>query len=405
MNHGMSVDGKDDAQRPWRPNAADWRGLIVICSGMSWDGPWMSHKHIAMQLSQHAPVLFVDPPTSVLRTAQAEGLRSTLRKPRLVQVGPQIARLTPLATPGVSRPGLRELAQLTTRRAVGRAANRLGGDVRAVIVGSFDNLFGAAGEDLRVMYGTDDFVAGGALMDLPSDWLTKQESAQLNRANRIIAVSEGLVNRWSAMGHAVTFVPNGCDAERYVDVESAPLPDDVRLPPPIAGIVGHLSERLDIDYLEAIAGTGHSVLLVGPRQESFEPDRMTRLLARENVQWVGPKPFEAMPSYLHAMKVGLTPYANSSFNRASFPLKTLEYIAAGRPVVSTDLPASRWLATDLISIAVTPGEFAAATVKALNADETDDLVIQRREFAAQHSWQARVRDYFLPLLGLTEPMP
>ena len=52
------------------------------------------------------------------------------------------------------------------------------------------------------------------------------------------------------------------------------------------------------------------------------------------------------------------PYRDTPFNRGSFPLKTLEYLAAGRAVVATDLPAIRWLNTDLISVATTPAAFA-----------------------------------------------
>ena len=64
-----------------------------------------------------------------------------------------------------------------------------------------------------------------------------------------------------------------------------------------------------------------------------------------------PRQFQELPSYLRVIDVGLTPYSQSDFNRASFPLKTLEYLAAGRPVVASDLPANRWLDTSHVSIA------------------------------------------------------
>jgi len=56
------------------------------------------------------------------------------------------------------------------------------------------------------------------------------------------------------------------------------------------------------------------------------------------VRWVGPQPYGALPGYLRLMDVGVVPYRDSAFNRGSFPLKTLEYLAAGRGVVATD----RW---------------------------------------------------------------
>lgn len=377
--------------------AGDWSGLIVVCSGMPWDGPTMSDKQVATRLTDYAPVLFVDPPLSLLRM-----LRNRSGGRGLTRLGPRLVKLTPVVNPGVSRPGLRTLARFLTRRAVGRAARRLGGDTQAVMVASLDNLFGACHERVRLVYGTDDFAAAGELMGLSTSWLLAQEQAQLARANELVAISEPLAERWRELGYSATVIPNGCDVALYADVASVAPAADITLPAPIAGVIGHLSERLDMDYLEAVAATGHSLLLVGPRSHSFEPARMTALIERPNVQWVGAKPAADLPSYLTAMRVGLTPYADSTFNRASFPLKTLEYLAAGRAAVSTDLPASRWLDTDLVDIAGTPAEFARITVERLTQpDSESNLAARRRRFAEQHSWERRVQE-FLPLLGIVD---
>jgi teichuronic acid biosynthesis glycosyltransferase TuaH len=169
------------------------------------------------------------------------------------------------------------------------------------------------------------------------------------------------------------------------------LPSDVALPHPVVGFVGLLSNRIDLALLEGIAARGHSLLLVGPRQHTFELDRIGRLLERPNVAWTGLRPYEQLPSYLRAMDVGIVPYTDSEFNRASFPLKTLEYLAAGRPVVATQLPAIEWLDTDLVRIAVEPVEFADAVDAAIAEGNGPDRVAARRGFAAEHSWEYRVR--------------
>ena len=65
------------------------------------------------------------------------------------------------------------------------------------------------------------------------------------------------------------------------------------------------------------------------------------------------------PPYLAAIDVGITPYQNSPFNYALFPIKTLEYLSAGLLVVSTDLPGSRWLRDDLASTDPEPGQLLA----------------------------------------------
>jgi teichuronic acid biosynthesis glycosyltransferase TuaH len=281
-----------------------------------------------------------------------------------------------------------------------RAARALGGDVHAVIVGSLDDQFDIVGERLSVLWGTDDFAAAGSLMGLSPQWLREREQRQLEKADVVTAVSEPLAQRWRAMGKDVTVIANGVDTAQYVRCDQAPLPADVGLRPPIVSFIGHLSDRIDIAILEAIAHRGHSLLLVGPRQLTFELERLQALLALPNVQWVGPKPFEQLPSYLRITAVGITPYADTPFNRASFPLKTLEYLAAGRPTVSTDLPSARALSTDLVTIADSPESFAAATSRLLAQGSSERFIADARTFAAAHDWDARAAD-MAKLLGLT----
>src|SRR5690606_6629764 len=118
-----------------------------------------------------------------------------------------------------------------------------------------------------------------------------------------------------------------------------------------------------------------------------------------NVSHLGPRPFEDLLPYLKKIDVGIVPYADTAFNLGSFPMKTLEYLAAGRPVVATPLPAVRSLGTDLVSTAEAPREFAAAARGQAHLARAPDLVAARRELAARNSWAARAQQ-LAALLGL-----
>jgi len=126
---------------------------------------------------------------------------------------------------------------------------------------------------------------------------------------------------------------------------------------------------------------------------------MASLLARPNVRWVGAKPFDQLASYLRLIDVGLVPYTGSAFNRGSFPLKTLEYLAAGRAVVATDLPAIRWLSTDLIRIAAGPVPFADQVGCLLDEPRTPAVLAGRQAFAARHSWALRAAEIHAAIAG------
>jgi teichuronic acid biosynthesis glycosyltransferase TuaH len=186
-----------------------------------------------------------------------------------------------------------------------------------------------------------------------------------------------------------------------------------------------LSERIDLDLLYAIVDAGFSLLVVGPRDPRWEARRFAALIDRPRVHYTGPVPAEQIPSYLALIDIGVTPYRDSAFNRASFPLKTLEYLGAGRPAVSTDLPAARWLRDDLtrsdqaqfadqiFALAKSPVEFIAAICRMAG----DPLNLVRagrgssptavapsiadkcRRFAERHSWSRRA-DAFAAAIGL-----
>jgi teichuronic acid biosynthesis glycosyltransferase TuaH len=374
----------------------DWQGLIVICAGTAWGRGWYpSEKHMAKHLSRWAPVLYVDPPQSPLARGR-DGDRTDVG---LRIVGPRLAVLTPRALPGQSRPVIRGTTAALTRRAVTRALRSLGVTrARGMVVANHTDMFEAVDAELRVVYATDDFVAGADLLGLDERYLVAEKRGQAAHADRIIVVSDQLGERWRGLGHNPVLIPNGCDTERFSSTDQASWPDDVDLPAPRAGVFGHLSHRIDLTLLEAVAARGISLLLVGTVQPSFS---LGSLLANRNVRYLGPKPFEMMPSYLRVIDVGLTPYADIEFNRASFPLKTLEYLAAGRASVSTDLPAVRWLGTDLVSTATGPEAFADAVAREINRPRTPELVARRRAFARQHSWTTRA-EQFAAVLGLAE---
>jgi len=367
--------------------------------GNPWDGNRFGQHHVAARLAERVPVLWVDPQISYLTPLNDAGAARTLREDRLRVVAPNILRLSPVTVPGVTRPVLREVALRQARRAVRRAVEQVGARVHSTVVATLNDMLDVVPSAQRVFYGTDDFAAGGELMGTDPAWLARIERRQLAKADVVVAVSPALQEKWSAQRPDVQLIPNGCDAEHFAGADEAPLPADVRLPGPIAGFVGHMSERIDLELLEAVAASGVSLLLVGPRQPTFEIAKLDALLARANVQWVGSKPFDELPSYLRAIDVGLTPYRRSAFNHASFPLKTLEYLAAGRAAVVSDLPAHRWLDTPHVSIARTPLEFTDRTRALLAGARRPEDVQARRALAARHSWEARTAE-LCRLLGL-----
>ena len=379
----------------------DWKGLVVFFAGTAWDGNRFPDQHIAGRLTRWAPVLYVDPPLS----AVSRGTPLTFTRPGIARqlrlVDDRLARFTPVVLPPKGRGPMRRVTERTVRLLTRRALRLLDPepDVAVAVAATPASVLGHSGERLQVLYATDDFRVGGALMGIPDRWLERQEREGLFQADVVVCVSDHLAGELAGRGARRTVViENGVDDALFARSDEAPLPDDVPLAAPVAGFVGHLSDRIDLPMLEATAATGCSLLLVGPRQGTFEIARMEALLRRPNVCWVGAKPFEALPSYLRLIDVGLLPYTTSEFNRASFPLKVLEYLAAGRPAVCSDLPAVRTLGP-VVTVASTPDAFAGAVTRELARPRDEAAVAERRAAARARSWD-RAAERFATVLGL-----
>ena len=372
-------------------------GLIVLCAANNYDSVKVADHHFAERLARLAQVLYVDPPLSRLTPRNEPRLAAALAGPRLRREAAGFWRLTPVVAPFPMRRGMRTVTEFMVRRLLARAVASIGIEVRAVVSAwpSLD-IFGACGESLRVWWAQDDFAAGAELMHLRADAVAAGERARAADADLVVAANPEVASRWERGGHDVELIPYGSDPETFAGVEDALPATAVHLSKPIAVLVGQLYKRVDPALLEAVADRGISLLLVGPA--SGEAAWLQRIGSRPNVQWVGPQEFAALPGFLAGASVGLVPYADTGFNRGSFPLKTLEYLSAGLPVVSTDLPATRWLdAGDLVAVADGPTAFADAVAAALELPMTAAERERRRAFARAHSYEKRAIDFVAAL--------
>ena len=147
----------------------------------------------------------------------------------------------------------------------------------------------------------------------------------------MVAVSPVLAQRLAQRGVAPVVIRNGCDVELF---SGATLPSEGT--PPAVAFVGHLSDRVDVALIHAVAERGVRVLPIDPAQQTMSSGHFDALIANASVKWVGAVPYADLPRHLSAATTCLLPHTDTEFNRASFPLKALGYLAAGRRVVGTD---------------------------------------------------------------------
>ncbi|WP_416416110.1 glycosyltransferase [Paenarthrobacter aromaticivorans] len=357
---------------------------IVYMSGTRWDSLSGTDKMLATSLAKTHHILWVDHPVPL--TSYEDVRRHLVRSLRGVgeDVATNISRLRIPALPGVSKPMVRRSTDVLVRRCVGAALDRSARRIAGIVNSSPIMLFPSRRpEGTRLLHVTDDWLAGTNLMGFTSSHLIRVLEENIRSADAISAVSEELAAKISRFsGRPVEVLPNGCTPATTPSGSSRS---------PVVALVGQLNNRLDLDALESVAATEVPLLIIGPRADG-DPvvrSRLDALLSRPNVDWRGLVAQEDVALLLQSVSVGITPYADTEFNRSSFPLKTLEYLAAGLRVVATDLPSTRWIDSPAIAAARTPTEFSQLVLKALREPTTRELRKDMDATARQHSWDSR----------------
>ena len=377
-------------------------GLVVLSAANVWDGIPMADQQLAAGLSRFVPVLYVDPPQSAATRIRTRGWSAALDRRGLRQLAPSLWRLSPEGLPGLSRPGIAAANAAWAAAQVRGAVRELGLPVLASIEANvLVPISGRIGEAMRVYWAQDDFVGMAALVGGRTGAYARADARLAAACDLAIAANPRVAEDLRSRGLQPLLIPFGCDAGHFARAASLAPAADAGRHRPQAVFMGHLGDRIDRCLLQRLADDGIRLLLVGPFHPRTDPAGFDGLLARDLVRWVGARDFAALPAYLAAADVGLVPYGLSRFNIGSFPLKTLEYLAAGLPVVSTPLPGVEWLASDDVRVADGPEAFSAAVRSVLGAGRTEADDRRRREFATAHSWDRRAAA-FAEALGILE---
>jgi UDP-galactopyranose mutase len=187
----------------------------------------------------------------------------------------------------------------------------------------------------------------------------------------------------------VHLFPSSIDREHF-ELARTPIaapPDQASLPRPRLGYCGVIDERMDLELLERIASERPAwhLVMIGPVTK-IDPADLPR---RPNIHYLGSRPYAELPAYLAGWDVALLPFALNAATRFISPTKTPEYLAAGRPVVSTPIadvvePYGR---LGLVRIGATHDQYIAAIEAALLQPSPDWLDAVQR-FLAGSSWDA-----------------
>ena len=231
-------------------------------------------------------------------------------------------------------------------------------------------------------YGWDDWAAHPTYAAYRATVLDAYASIAAN-GHRVVGVSQRIVDRIGSPGLSVV-VPNGLIADEWT--EPVPAPQwFVELPRPRLLYTGSIDGRIDHDYIRqaAAAFPEGSLVIVGKVED---PAAVASLRGLPNVHFIPRQPREIIRGVTFAADVALIPHVVTDLTQSMSPLKMYEYLAAGRPVVATDLEPVRRVPH------VRRVDNAAAFVEQIQLALLDPEVSEqeRLAFVQANSWTARL---------------
>ena len=220
-----------------------------------------------------------------------------------------------------------------------------------------------------------------------SPLLIAQERKLLRLADVVFTGGRSLYEAKRDRHDHVHCFPSSVDREHFARaLNDIAVPEDLaRIGTPVVGYFGVIDERIDLDLLAAVAGLRPDVqfVMIGPVVKIDE-----QVLPKgANLHYLGMRDYQQLPNYLKGFDVAMMPFALNDATTFISPTKTLEYMAAGRPIVSTAIRDVVSAYREDVTIVDDGAAFASAIDEALSAKRPRDYT----SILDQTSWDATVR--------------
>jgi glycosyltransferase involved in cell wall biosynthesis len=369
---------------------------VIFVSLENWDEVWRRNQFLCDALARRYPqskILFVGPSRDVSSSVRRGKLRDLAAAATwTVPTHPNVTVTRPLKFLPNSLTAGRLFNEHLAVRHVRRVAHGLGLRDPLLWLNPHHavSMVGKLRERAVIYDVTDDWTeldqsSGEARL------IARQDAELCRRADAVIVCSQRLLEKKRELASDVHLIPNGVHTAHYESVldRSLPLPTEAGAwKRPVLGYTGTVHpSRVDVGLIEKLAQSyaQGSVVLVGP--DFLTPADTARLDRLGNVHRVPAVPYARIPDYMRAFDVCIVPHRVSAFTESLNPIKLWEYLAAGKPIVSTAVPGFRDFPEHVL-IGANAEEFIARIADAL-AENTAPASARRRE-AQHHSWDARV---------------
>jgi len=358
--------------------------IIVHCH-LRWDFVWQRPQQIFSRLADHHRIAYIEEPVVAI-VGDSAGPRLQITEPQR-----NIVRIVPVLPPTMVSVDDQCAAVLVLMQAALRTHPLLRNQFQDPVQWFYSPMtapsllgqFGARG----AVYDCMDELANFRFA--PRD-IVERERFLLSRADVVFTGGHQLFESKSRHHDNVHFYGCGVDVAHFgrARLDHTTVPASVAaLPHPVLGYFGVIDERLDYPLIERLAKAypEASIVMAGPVVK-VNPEQLPDL---PNIHWLGQQSYDVLPNLVKGFDVCLMPFALNDATRYINPTKTLEYMAAGKPIVSTAVPDVVRNFTPVVDVARSHEHFLAAVHRAWETPDSA-LLDEGLNRAGKASWSATV---------------
>lgn len=345
---------------------------LIVLSHLRWDFVYQRPQHLMSRFAKNRRVFFIEEP---IFTDDATRLVTSPREDDLTLVVPHISH---------AEAEKREVNQIQSEMIdeLFRTQN-----IENFVLWYYTPMAMAFSNHLKPLAVVYDCMDELSAFKFAPPALLENESKLFQKADLVFTGGQSLYEAKKDKHRSVHAFPSSIDTAHFRqarNITEEPS-DQKQIPRPRLGYCGVIDERLDLNLLAKSADLRPEwqFVMIGPVVKINDAD----LPRRNNIHYLGGKSYQELPAYMAGWDAALMPFALNESTRFISPTKTPEYLAAGKPVVSTPIRdvVRPYGEMNLVRIASSAEEFVAACEKALQENRAGKLVIVD-EFLARNSW-------------------
>jgi UDP-galactopyranose mutase len=378
----------ESAAEPSAPN--DGRPTLICFSHLRWDFVFQRPQHLMSRFADEMTVIFWEEPIEIGRHDTA------LLKVRSAEDYPEVRVVTPHIPGGLDE----ERRNATLKRLLDAYTAGLS---RPIVAWYYTPMMLPFSRDLDASVVVFDAMDELSKFKFAPPQLLELEQELITKADLVFTGGSSLYEAKKDRHDSVHLFPSSVDRTHFAKarVNQFDPADQEELNRPRLGFYGVIDERFDTELLGKIAEMrpDWSFVMVGPVVKISEED----LPKRPNIHYLGGKKYEQLPSYLSGWDVALMPFAMNESTQFISPTKTPEYLAGGKPVVSTPIKdvVRHYGQLEGVGIAETPEMFIAECERMLALPRRGGWLAEADLLLSATSWsttQARMAGLIAELL-------